>query len=142
MRPGRDGMAGDRFARRVFRGAAWYGIALLVPLYFLEDAVGRVLPPAGNRPDQYYGFLGVALAWQFAFLCIAADPRRFRPLMLPATAEKLLSGAACVVLIAMGRVPVHTLAPAVVDLAWGLLFLAAHQATRPRQAAPALECGS
>ena len=64
---------------------------MLFPLYFLEDSLGQAFPPPANRPEQYYGFIGVALAWQFGFLLISRDVRRFRPFMLPAAAEKFLS---------------------------------------------------
>jgi hypothetical protein len=33
--------------------------------------------------------VGVALAWQLAFIVIARDPARFRPLMIPSIFEKL-----------------------------------------------------
>lgn len=81
-------------ARRVFFWSGVYGILVLFPMYFLEDRIGRDFPPATNHPEQYYAFLGVALAWQFAFLVIAKDPLRYRPLMVPAIAEKFLSAGA------------------------------------------------
>jgi len=111
------------FAKRVFFWSGLYGIVVLLPFFFLETRIGREFPPATNHPEQYYGFLGVALAWQFVFLLIARDPVRYRPLMLPAVAEKLLPAGAVVWLFAVDRVGAATLGPFLVDLALGALFL-------------------
>lgn len=111
------------FARRVFFWAGLYGIAVLAPLYFLEGALVERFPPAFSHPEQYYGFIGVALAWQFAFLLIARDVVRFRPFMLPAAAEKLLSSSSVFVLHASDRVSPFAVGPAAVDFVLGLLFL-------------------
>lgn len=60
-----------RFAKRVFLVAAIYGIVAVFPQYFMEAKLGIDFPPPLNHPEHFYGFLGVALAWQFAFLLIA-----------------------------------------------------------------------
>jgi hypothetical protein len=57
----------DRFAEHAFRWAGICGIVVLLPLYFLEGTMGRLAPPPTNHPEQYCAFIGVALAWQFAF---------------------------------------------------------------------------
>ena len=67
------------FARLVFRIAGVWGLLLLAPLYFMFDLIGRQDPPPITHPAFYYGFAGVALAWQIAFFIIAHDPVRFRP---------------------------------------------------------------
>jgi len=110
------------FSQRVFFWAGIYGIVVLVPLYFLEDRIGVMFPPAINHPEHYYGFIGVALAWQFAFLVIARDPVRFRPIMIPAMAEKILFPASAFLLCAQGRVAAASLGPAVIDLVLAALF--------------------
>ena len=76
------------FARRTFRFAAFYGFCALVPLYFMEGLAGRLDPPTISHAEYYYGFLGVALAWQAAYLLCAHDPVRFRPLMLVCAGAK------------------------------------------------------
>jgi hypothetical protein len=114
------------FARRLFFWSGVYGILLLTPLFFLEHRVGQALPPATNHPEQYYAFLGVALAWQFVFLLIARDPLRYRPLMLLATAEKLLSGGAVLGLFMLERIAVSVVLPFFIDLFCGLLFVIAY----------------
>ena len=66
------------FASRTFFIAGIYGLLALVPMYFLEGRIGRDYPPPINHPEHFYGFLGVAVAWQAAFLVIGRDPVRFR----------------------------------------------------------------
>lgn len=112
-----------KLASRLFFWAGCYGLVALAPLYFLEDALGNAFPPAGNRPEQFYSFLGVALAWQFAFLLIASDVGRFRPMMLPGAAEKILSATSVIALFWWGRVAPVMLAPALIDLVLGTAFL-------------------
>ena len=121
--------AARRFARRVFTGAAIYGLLALLPQYFLEDRLGRDFPPAITHPEHFYGFVGLALAWQFAFLVIARDPVRYRALMPVAALEKLAFGGAAVVLFALQRTPWPVLAAGSVDLALAVLFLAAYRVT-------------
>lgn len=113
------------FARRVFFWAGIYGSLVLAPLYFMEGKLARDFPPPFSHPEQFYGFLGVALAWQFAFLLIASDVPRYRLFMLPAIVEKLLSSISALLLYAADRIAAITAAPAVVDLALALLFIVA-----------------
>jgi hypothetical protein len=121
-----------RFAKIVFNVAAVYGLVVLVPQYFLEERFGRDFPPPVSHPEHYYGFVGLALVWQLAFLVIARDPVRYRPLMLVAVLEKLSFGLAVPVLYALGRVAPLVLAPAIVDLILGALFTAAYLKTPAR----------
>ena len=53
-----------------------------------------------THPEYFYGFIGVGLAWQVAFLIIATDPRRYRPLIIPSIIEKFSFAAAIAVLFA------------------------------------------
>jgi len=114
------------FAKRVFFWSGIYGLIILLPMYFLEYRLGIEFPPATNHPEQYYAFLGVGLAWQIAFLLVASDVRRYRPLMLPAMAEKFLAAGAAMWLFAIGRIDAMTLAPFLVDLILGLLFVVSY----------------
>ena len=123
-----------RFARRVYLIAGIYGLIVLVPQYFLEAKNGRDFPPAITHPEYYYGFVGVAVAWQLAFLVISRDPVRFRPLMLPAIVEKASFGVAASVLFALGRIHPLVLAPSMLDLLLGVLFVAAYVKTGPAAA--------
>jgi hypothetical protein len=110
----------------VFQIAGIYGLAVLLPQYFMEDRLGRDFPPPLNHPEHFYGFVGVAAAWQVAFLIIARDPARYRLMMIPGMLEKLSFGAAAVVLYANHRIPPTLLAFGVVDLIWAALFLFAY----------------
>lgn len=117
------------FARRVFLLAAVYGFLVLVPQYFLEERVGRDFPPPITHPEHFYGFVGVALAWQVLFVVIARDPVRFRPAMPVAALEKLAFGGAAVALFAQGRLHPAILAAGLVDLVLAALFVLAWRRT-------------
>jgi len=118
-----------QFARRVFLIAGIYGLIVLVPQYFLEGQIGRDSPPAITHPEFFYGFVGVALAWQVAFLIIARDPARFRPIMIPGMLEKISFGVAAIALFAQGRLAGTMLLGGIVDLVWCALFVAAYWQT-------------
>ena len=120
------------FARRVFRVAAIYGLLVLVPQYFLEGRTGRDFPPAITHVEYYYGFIGLAVAWQLAFLLIARDPVRHRPLMLVAVVEKLAFGVPAVILYSQGRLSAQLLGAGLIDLLLGTLFIASYMQTPQR----------
>jgi hypothetical protein len=63
-----------KFAKVVFWCAGIWGIAVPTPLYFMIRTVNLQAPPAITQPEFYYGFVGVALAWQFVFILVATDP--------------------------------------------------------------------
>jgi hypothetical protein len=117
------------FARRVFTVAWVYGFLSLVPMYFMEDWYMERVPPALTHPEFYYGFIGVALAWQVLFVLIARDPARLRPAMLPAVLEKLGWGIAVPVLVLQGRTSSFFVPAAVIDLVLGVLFVLAWRKT-------------
>lgn len=115
-----------RFARLVFLIAGIYGLVVLLPQYFLEGKNGRDFPPAITHPEYYYGFIGVAVAWQVLFLIVSNDPLRYRQMIIPAVLEKAGFGIAAVVLYLQHRVSPVLLGPAVIDLLFGLLFILAY----------------
>lgn len=117
------------FAKRVFFIAAIYGVLILTPQYFMEERIGRDFPPPVSHPEHFYGFVGVALAWQLLFFIIARDPARFRPAMLPAIFEKLAFGLAGVALYAQGRLAVPVFGAALLDLVFAILFFVAYRRT-------------
>ena len=118
-----------KFAKRVFFIAGVYGVVVLVPQYFMEGKMGRDFPPAITHPELYYGFIGLALAWQVLFFIIAGDPVRYRGAMWPAILEKVSFGVAVIVLFAQGRVAVPLAGPAVIDLTFATLFFLALRTT-------------
>jgi len=120
-----------KFAKIVFYAAGIYGLVNLLPQYFLEEKIGRDFPPAIEHPEFFYGFLGVAIAWQVLFLVIGGDPPRFRPAMIPSVIEKFSFAIATIVLFARGRLAGTVLAFGLIDLVLGALFVTAFIATRP-----------
>lgn len=118
-----------RFPRRVFTIAGIYGIIVLLPQYFMAERIGRDLPPPITHVEYFYGFIGVALAWQFVFLLIGRDPIRFRPLMLPAILEKLVFAVPVFILFAAGRVPASVALFGGLDLVLAALFFIAYRQT-------------
>ena len=119
-----------KFARIVFWFAGVWGFLVLIPLYFLYDAVGTQTPPPLTHPGFYYGFAGVGLAWQLAFLVIGSDPARYRPMMVPAIAAKFLYGLTLIVLYLQGRIGPKEMF-GLLDLVLGLLFVVAYWKTPP-----------
>jgi hypothetical protein len=114
-----------RFAKIVFFAAGLWGLAIVTPLYLMIDVVGRQYPPAVTHPDFYYGFVGVTLAWQVAFLLISSDPIRFRPIMLVAIVEKLGYVVTLTTLYMRGQVQLGQFAIVSPDFLLGLFFVAA-----------------
>jgi hypothetical protein len=119
-----------KFARVVFLIAGLYGLVVLAPGYFLEQAVGRDNPPAITHPEFFYGFLGVALAWQIAFLFIAQNPVRFRPMMIPSVVEKLTYSGAVIVLLKQHRISMATFELGLADVIFAILFAVSFAKTR------------
>ena len=115
-----------RFAKIVFWVAGIWGLLVITPLYFMFDLVGRNDAPPIIHSGFFYGFAGVALAWQFAFVFIATDTARFRPLMIPCVLEKLGYGAAVLALVMQGQMHRAELLFAGNDLLLGLLFVIAY----------------
>ena len=125
VQPG--GAGGVRTARLIFGIAGTYGLIVLLPLFLAEPW----LVPAPTRPEDYYGFLGAATAFQLLYLAIARDPVRYRPLMPIGTLAKLSFFIPVALLWALGRTPTPTLIFASIDLILAIAFLAAWRATRP-----------
>ncbi len=111
-----------KFARRLFLIAGIYGLVVLVPLYFLADRLGADSPPEITHREFYYGFLGVAIAWQVLFLILASDPRRFRPMIIPAVLEKLGYGITVIVMLTCGEISGGPAAGGLIDLVLAVLF--------------------
>jgi hypothetical protein len=118
-----------KFAKIVFSVAGILGLFLIAPLYFIFNSIGIKDPPPITHPAFYYGFAGVALVWQIAFLVIARDPIRFRPLMIPSILEKLVYSIPVIILVAQKRANPIDLAFAAIDLTLGVLFLLAYLRT-------------
>jgi hypothetical protein len=123
-----------RFAKWVFLLSGFSGVAMVAPLYF-EDRFFADYPPAINRPEFYYGFAGLCLAWQVMFIVIGFDPVRYRMAMLPAVLEKASFAGAIPVLYAFERVPAVWIRFAAMDATWMVLFVVAFLWTPKESAA-------
>jgi hypothetical protein len=122
-----------KFARRIFGIAGIYGLIVLVPQYFTEARIGTDYPPAITHPEYYYGFLGVAISWQIAFLVISRDPVRYRAMMVPSILEKITFVLAVTMLFIQHRTSSMTVGFAIVDLIFGASFLAAYLLTSAKR---------
>ena len=123
---------GMKFAKVVFWVAGIWGLLVITPLYFMFDLIGQKDPPAITHPGFYYGFVGVALAWQIAFLVIAKDPVRFRLMMIPSVVEKFSWAIAVGVLVMQGRMHGSDMVFGGTDFLLGVLFVVAYLKT-PKQ---------
>ena len=119
-----------KFAKIVYYAAGIWGILVLTPLYFLFDRIGQQDPPPITHPGFYYGFVGVGLAWQIAFLIVATNPVRFRPLMVACMVEKFSYAASLTVLYLQRRLHPTDLTFGAVDFVFGLLFVVAFVKTK------------
>jgi hypothetical protein len=123
-----------RFAKIVYTVAGVYGLLALLPQYFLEEKTGRDYPPAITHPEYYYGFIGVAVAWQVLFLLLARDPVRYRLMMIPTILEKASFGIPVLILFMMNRVGPLMLGAGIIDLILGTLFAISYAKTAGHRA--------
>lgn len=114
-----------RFSKLLFLTAGIYGLLVLMPQYFMEQRNGLDYPPAINHPEYYYGFVGIAVAWQVLFIILSRDPLRYRAMMIPAVLEKASFGLAAIVLYMQHRIAALLLGFGIIDLILGALFAAA-----------------
>jgi hypothetical protein len=124
----------NRFARIVFFVAGIWGVVVLLPLYFLHDVTGRPYAPPVTYPHFFYGFISVAMAWQFAFFVIGSNPARFRLMMIPAVIEKLSYVIGSLMLYRAGRIGSDEVSTAFPDLVLCVLFVIAFVRTTSAQA--------
>jgi hypothetical protein len=120
-----------KFALFTFAAAGTIGILVLLPMYFLIEKTGTDNPPAVTHPEFYYGFVGVALAFQIVFLIIASDPVKYRPLMIASIVEKFIFVIPTFYLYSQGRVAGAIMGGASLDLLWGILFIVSYLKSRP-----------
>lgn len=127
----KDGLGDEtvKFARLVFLIAGVYGLIVLLPMYLLEEKTGRDFPPPITHPEFYYGFIGVAVAWQVVFLILSRNPIRYRPMMIPSVLEKAAFAVPAVILFLQQRISTFTLAAGLADSVLGVLFVLAYLKT-------------
>ena len=111
-----------RFAKTTFLSAGVYGLLALLPMYFTESHYGNENPPAITHPEFYYGFIGVAVAFQIVFIIISREPVRYRTLILPSIVEKFSFVIAVAILVYAGRTSGQIVLGAGIDALLGTLF--------------------
>ena len=112
-----------KFAKYTFLIAGIYGLLALIPQYFLENKIGTDAPPAITHPEFYYGFIGVAVAFQLVFLVISRDPQQYRMLIIPSIVEKFSFAIPAAILFATGHLNSQMFAAGMLDAVLGLLFI-------------------
>ncbi len=115
-----------KFAKYLFTIAGIWGILVITPLYFIFNQIAEKDPPPVTHPLFYYGFTGVALAWQFVFLVIGSNPARFRPLMLVGILEKMGYFVPALILYGQNRVHAFDFYLSCCDALLAVLFLIAY----------------
>jgi hypothetical protein len=110
----------------IFLVAGIYGLALLLPMFFMEQYLTDNYPPAITHPEYFYGFVGAAAAWQLVYLLISTDPPRYRPVIVVAIIAKLAFAITAWVLFSQGRTPGNIVAGATIDLVFAGLFAYAY----------------
>lgn len=124
-----------KFARITYLVAGIYGIIVLLPLFFLELRQGE--QPL-TRPEFLYGFAGIALTWQFAFLVISRDPQRYRPFIPVTWLEKLSFAIPVPILYLNHRVSFEMLCASQMDAILLIFFIIAYLKTG-KQSAKAMD---
>jgi hypothetical protein len=115
-------------ARRLFLVAGIYGLAVLTPMFFLENVIGEYDPPSITHAEFYYGFVCAAFAWQIVYLMMWRDPIRLRPMLVPAIMAKTGFGISVIVLFARGRLAARNVVLPSIDLVLAALFVWAYVA--------------
>jgi hypothetical protein len=116
------------FARRLFLVAAIYGLAVIVPMFFLEDQIGVYDPPPLSHPEFYYGFACAAFAWQIVYLMMSRDPLRFRPMLIPAIMGKAGFALSVLLLFFLRQSPAARVILPSIDLLLAAFFVWAYVA--------------
>ncbi|MGD9588785.1 MAG: hypothetical protein AB7Q37_03100 [Pyrinomonadaceae bacterium] len=111
-----------KFTRYTFLIAGVYGLLVLVPQYFLESQIGADNPPGITHPEFFYGFIGVAAAFQLVFILIGTDPVKYRAMIIPSIVEKFSFVVAILALLLAGRASGPILIGAAIDGLLGVLF--------------------
>jgi hypothetical protein len=124
------------FARRLFLGAGIYGVGVIVPMFFVEDLIGKYDPPAITHAEFYYGFVCTALAWQIVYLMMSRDPVRLRPMIIPAIVGKAGFALWVFALFAQERLAARNVILPSTDLILAALFAWAYVGLRSHKPEP------
>ncbi len=118
-------------ARVIFLVAGIYGLVVLLPMYAAESTFSAEYPPAITHTEFYYGFLGVTIAWQVAYVIMSWDIKRYRLMIIPAIIEKVGFVIPALILTVVGRLPWPLVGAAAIDFLFAGLFVFAWYKTSP-----------
>jgi hypothetical protein len=121
-----------KLAKWVYRTAGIFGLIVMVPMLFIERFIEKIMPPAVNHPEFFYGFVILNICWQILYLFLARDPARFRLLMIPSFFAKASGPVALLWLYFQGRVSEQWIITTIMDGLFAVLFLVAFWVTKPR----------
>ena len=113
-----------RFARISFALAGVYGLAATLSLYFRA--------PLSPDTQWLHAFAGAAAATQLAYLLIASDPVRFRPVIPVGIVSKFSFAIPMTLLYARGAVGPDSFVFALIDYALAILFAVNFVLLKPR----------
>ena len=114
-----------------FRGAAIYGVLLMLPLYATEWIMRLQGATPLAHPEFLYGFVGVTLCSQLIYWIIGGSPARYRALMPVAVLAKLSFFIPSMGLWCVGRISGPVPLAACMDGILACIFFAAWRQTRP-----------
>jgi hypothetical protein len=124
-----------RITTWIFAVAGIYGTALMLAMLIHPPAMLGKAPT--QQPEMYYGFITICLAWQIAFLLIATNPKKYRPLILIAALfEKFAFVIVLVVLLLQHRAGHHWIPSATIEFLFALSFLAAYFLLKSQNESP------
>ncbi len=110
------------FASRVYQVAGIWGL-IVIALGYASFVTGSDPSLSSTlHPELVHGFFLITLAWQFAFLLIATDPVRYRPLMPVTLIEKFPFAFMVFWMYWQGQVSATMLFMGLVDAVLGALF--------------------
>ncbi len=114
-----------KFTKLIFRIAGTFGLLVMLPMIFAEKAIDQMMPPAVNHPEFFYGFVLLNMCWQILYLFLAADPIRYRPMMIPSFLAKATGVVALTWLMLQGRISGQWIVTIFLDGTFAILFMIA-----------------
>ncbi|MBS4028439.1 MAG: hypothetical protein KGZ58_07360 [Ignavibacteriales bacterium] len=123
-----------KFAKYTYLIASIWGFLVLTPLYFMETQNGIDYPPPITHPEYYYGFIGLALVFQFLFFVISRDPLYYRKIMPITFLEKIIFIVPIIILFAQNRTGINMVYGAITDSILLVFFVISYWKTGTKQA--------
>jgi len=100
----------------------------------METQNGIDYPPPITHPEYYYGFIGLALVFQFLFFVISRDPLYYRKIMPITFLEKIIFIVPIIILFAQNRTGINMVYGAITDSILLVFFVISYWKTGTKQA--------